>query len=110
MKVKDILTTDYVRLTHEASDDFYFKGCYQTDLLSAAIKSADSDNILITIISHLNTVALAVMIDLPCIIICEQKPVSDEMIKRANDNNIAILQTHLKSYEVIIDLYQRGLL
>jgi hypothetical protein len=110
MKIKDILTTDYVCLTHEASGDFFFKGCYQTDLLSAAIKSADTNNILITIISNLNTVALAVMIDLPGMIICEQKPVSDEMIKRANDNGIAIIHTHLKSYEVIIDLYQRGLL
>jgi hypothetical protein len=110
MKIHDILTKDYQLLTDQHTSDLSFKGCYQTDLLSAAIKSADVGNILITIISSLNTVALAMMIDLPGIIVTEDRKVSNDMIDRANQENIALISTHLKSHEVIIDLYQRGLL
>jgi len=110
MKIRDILSKDYQLLTEQHTATISYKGCYQTDLLSAAIKSADVGNLLITIISSLNTVALAMMIDLSGVIITEEKKVSKEMIERANQENIALISTHLKSHEVIIDLYQRGLL
>jgi len=87
-----------------------FQGCDATDLLSAAIKISEPKNILITIISHLNTVALAVMVDLPAIIISEGRTVTHEMIERANNEHIAILQTTRKTHEVVIDLFQRGFL
>jgi hypothetical protein len=110
MIIKDIINRDYQLLTNQETSLVEFKGCYATDLLSAAIKSSEPNNILITIISHLNTVALAVMVDLPAIIISEGRSVNPEMIERANLEHIAILQTTRKTHEVVIDLFQRGFL
>lgn len=87
-----------------------YQSCYVTDLLSAAIKSAGDHAILITLISHENTVALAMMIDLPVIIITEGRTITASMINKCNDENICLIHTHLKNHEVVIDLYQRGLL
>ena len=108
MKIKDIINQDYQLLTHPETSMLEFQGCYATDLLSAAIKSSEPNNILITIISHLNTVALALMVDLPAIIISEGRAVTREMIEKANSEQIAILQTTRKTHEVVIDLFQRG--
>jgi hypothetical protein len=110
MKIKDILTSNYRLMTDEQTLNRVFKGCYQSDLLSRVIKNAEPDDILITIINHINTIATATMVDLSCVIICEDQKPTEMMMKRANEEMIAILITPLKSYEVVIDLFQRGLI
>ncbi|MDO9629230.1 MAG: hypothetical protein Q7I99_04955 [Acholeplasmataceae bacterium] len=110
MTVSDILSSSYLLLTNQNTLSNTFEGIYQTDLLSAAIKSAKPNQGLVTLISHVNTVALAMMIDLSLIIIAENRLISKEMIDKANEEGICILQTALKSFEVVIDLYQRGFL
>ncbi len=110
MKVSDILNSSYELLTNQKTLNNTFHGVYQTDLLSAAIKSAKPNQGLITLISHVNTVALAMMIDLSLIIIAEHRNVTAEMIDKANEEGICILSTELKSFEIVIDLYQRGLI
>ncbi len=110
MMISDVLTKQYHLMTDEKTLQQSFQGCYTTDLLSQAIKSAEPSNALITIISHENTIALAMMIDLPLVIITEDKVVSPVMIQKANEENICLLRTSLKTHEVVIDLYQRGLL
>lgn len=110
MKIKDILSPNYTLLTESFSLEIEIEGCYATDLLSQAIKSADENNILITIISHQTTVGVASMINLPAIIICESRPVSLDMIEKANEHHIAILKTPMKTYEVILDLFKRGII
>ncbi len=110
MMITSMLSEHYQLMTDEKTVHQPFQGCYATDLLSQAIKSAEPSNALITIIAHENTVALAMMIDLPLVIICENKVISPMMIQKANEENICLLKTSLKTHEVVIDLYQRGLL
>lgn len=110
MLITNLLTQDYQLMTHDATLHQSFQGCYATDLLSQAIKSAEPNNALITIIAHENTIALAMMIDLPLVIVTEGKMVSSMMIQKANEENICILKTFLKTHEVVIDLYRRGCL
>ncbi len=110
MTCYDILNSQYQLLTAESTQMNLYNGIYTTDLLSAAIKSSKSGNILVTIISHGNTVATAMMIDLPIIIISESRKVDQEMIDKANESGIAIISTPLYTYEVVIDLNNRGLL
>lgn len=107
--IKDILNKDYHVLTHSSLLNTSFHGIYATDLLSQAIFAAKHKQALITIISNLNTVAVAVMMDIPCIIITSNKDVSEQMIDKANQEHITILKTTLHTHEVIIDMYERGL-
>ncbi|HAX02372.1 MAG: hypothetical protein A2Y45_03660 [Tenericutes bacterium GWC2_34_14] len=106
--VKDVLSKDYICLTNDKTLLNLFENIYVTDLLSQAIKSAERYSILITLISHETTVGVAIMLDLPAIIISEDKNVSDMMIRKCNEENICLIKTPLKSYEVVLDLYQRG--
>lgn len=110
MNIQNILSPSYQLYTQQSTKDNTFESIYQTDLLSRAIKNAQPNDILITIINHLNTVATASMLFLSCIIICEDQKPTELMIKKANEAHIALLYTPLKSHEVVIDLYQRGLL
>ncbi|MFU8793512.1 MAG: hypothetical protein ACNA7K_05745 [Acholeplasmataceae bacterium] len=108
--IKDIITSSYRLHTHDKTADQAFLSVYQTDLLSRAIKCAQPQDILITIINHINTVATASMLFLSSVIICEDQIPTETMIKKANEADIALISTSLKSHEVIIDLYKRGYL
>ncbi len=110
MIAKDILTHDYQVMSHSHTINNTFKGVYATDLLSQAIKSATEHVAFITLISHDTTVALAMMLDLPVIIITEGKKVMQSMIEKCNEENICLIQTSLKTHEVIIDFVKRGLI
>jgi len=110
MKINEILSSQYTLLTDKLTETNTYEGCYTTDLLSAAIQGALSSNILITLISNQNTIGLAMMIDLPAVIITEGKVVTQIMIQKANEEQIAILSTKLKTHEVVIDLLKRGLI
>ena len=105
---KDILTQDYICVTDDKTLMNPWENMYVTDLLSQAIKSAERNAILITLISHETTVGVAMMLDLPVIIITENKSVTTTMIAKCNEENICLIKTPLKSHEVVLDLYQRG--
>jgi hypothetical protein len=108
-KIKDIISRHYHVLTHNELLDNTYNGIYATDLLSQAIYAAKNHQALITVISNLNTIAVAMMMDLSCIIITSNKDVSTHMIEKANLEHITIISTPLHTHEVVIDLYQRGL-
>ncbi|MDL2292310.1 hypothetical protein LJC17_01760 [Acholeplasma sp. OttesenSCG-928-E16] len=109
MEIKKILNEKYSLLTSFDINNEHFNGIYQTDLLSAAIKSSKPDNALITLINSLNTIACAVMCDIKVVILSECEVVVPEIIKKADENDIVLIITKLKSYEVVLDLYNRGL-
>ncbi|MBU1093454.1 MAG: hypothetical protein KKH01_03235 [Firmicutes bacterium] len=110
MKVYDIINEDFKLMSQQDLITVEFQGCYATDLLSAAIKSSKPGNILITIISHMNTIATAMMVDLPVIIFTESRKIDQVMLDKANEVGIAIISTPLLTHEVIINLNQRGLI
>ncbi|HRY78167.1 MAG TPA: hypothetical protein P5154_05325 [Candidatus Izemoplasmatales bacterium] len=110
MLVNDILDSRYRIWTVAETGKNAFSGCYAGDLLSVVLKSAKAGNLLVTIITNINTVAVAVLADLPAILFCEGAVPSGEMIRKAEEEQIALLSTGLTSVEVILDLVRRSLL
>ena len=56
---------------------------------------------------NLNTIAVASLRDVPIIVFCENKKATEEMIIKANDSNITILETPLSAAEVVVKTYNR---
>ena len=52
--------------------------------------NADDEAVLITIQAHKNTVAVAVLKDSPAIIICNDRPVPEDMLSSAKNEGIAV--------------------
>lgn len=109
-KVKAILNHHYTLLTHEKSVSNEFQGVYATDLLSSAIKHVKQKEALITLIASPTTISLAVMLDVEVIIIVDNQDVDQKLIDRANKEDIALIKTNYLTHEVIIDLFQRGMI
>jgi len=109
-KVESLLTDQYTLLTHDKLVSNEFHGVYATDLLSSAIKHMKHKEALITLIASQTTISLAVMLDLEVIIIVDNQDVDQKLIDRANKEDIALIKTNYLTHEVIIDLFQRGMI
>lgn len=75
-------------------------GVYTGDLLSWVMSHAGSGDAWITIHTHLNIVAVALLTDVSCIIIPEGIAMEDATLRKAEEEGIAILGTGMGAYEI----------
>lgn len=76
------------------------KGAFVGDLLSLVMAHAKEADIWITVQGHINSVAVAVLVNIPAIILTQGIMANKEMIEKANEEAIAILTTSKSSFEI----------
>lgn len=91
----------------DSFDDREIEGAYTSDLLSDAMANAVEYGVLITIQAHKNTVAVGTLKDLSAIVICNNRPVPDDMIASARDEGIALFLTPENQFTVSGKLYRK---
>ena len=82
------------------------KGAYVSDLLSDVMGNSKDGDAWITLQTHLNIVAVAGLKNLAAIIIVGNRPVQDEIVQKAESENVTILVTPLTAFETAGKLYQ----
>lgn len=82
------------------------KGGYVSDLLSDVMGNSKEGDVWITLQTHLNIVAVAGLKNLSGIIVVGNRPVQDEILQKAESENITILVTPLTAFETAGKLYQ----
>jgi len=79
------------------------------DLLSVVMGKAKEQCAWITIQGHINIIAVGTLINVGCIIVSEGFKVDEDAIKKANEEEIVIMTTHLSSFEAASLLSKTGL-
>lgn len=79
-------------------------GCYIGDLLSWVMGRANEDDAWITIMSNANTVAVASLTNVSCVILAENVTLSDEIVKTAKENGINVLSSPLSAFDTALML------
>lgn len=69
------------------------ENAYTGDLLSDVIANAPDKSVLITIQAHLNAVAVASMAGAGAILVCNNRPVPEDMLEAAKREGIAVART-----------------
>ena len=110
MKIKDLLSCGMISHTTPQFLEETFQGVYASDLMSNVLRSAKSGNLFITTLANINAVAVASLCNLPAIVFCEGKTPSLEMITKAEEEEIVLLQTDQTMVEVIVSLINLGAL
>ena len=77
-------------------------GAYIGDLLSWVMGKADQGNLWITIMSNINTVAVATLVDVSCILLAEDVIPDPAVIETAAEKGVNLLSTSLSSYEAAL--------
>ena len=83
-------------------------GGYSSDLLSDAIANANEGDIWITLQTHVNIVAVAVMKDIAGIILVNGRKPDSDTLERAKKEDVPIMISEMPAFELIGRLYQIG--
>lgn len=101
MKVSELTEKLNLKLlTKKEYADREINGCYIGDLLSWVMGRAQADNVWITIMNNINIVAVASLADVACILLCENVQADENIIEKANSQDIIILSSELTAYEI----------
>ena len=105
MTISEVSAALGTELLHDNFNDTGLSGAYTSDLLSDVIANAKDGGALITIQAHKNTVAVATLVDVTAIIVCNNRPIPEDMLAAARENDIAILLTNENQFTVSGKLY-----
>lgn len=110
MKVNDIVKAlDLNILAGESGLTSDVLGAYCCDLLSWVIAHGNKKDAWITVQIHPNIIAVAVLLELSCIIIPENIEVEKITIEKADSEGIPLLQSGCNSYEICAKLKELGI-
>jgi len=110
MKVNDLLHNDAFRLlSNEDTLNNEFETAYSGDLLSWVMGNGVQGSIWLTVLTHMNIVAVASLREFKAICICEGAKIPPEVLDKANEEHIAIIETNLSIFDVSKILVEKGL-
>ena len=75
-------------------------GCYCGDLLSWVMSRAQENDVWLTVMGNVNSVGVAVLADVACIILTENATLDADALTRAQQNGVVILQTEKNTYQM----------
>jgi serine kinase of HPr protein (carbohydrate metabolism regulator) len=81
-------------------------GGYASDLLSDVIANSKAGNVWVTMQVHVNIVAVAVLKELAAIIIVQGRQPAEDALKRAREENVAIIVSDSPAFETTGRLHQ----
>ena len=90
---------DFIQISYGRNPEI--SGC---DLLSMALGKLKENQILVTVISNINTLAVAYQKKASCIVIAENIPQDNEFIITAEKYGITVFRTKLSTFEAALKL------
>jgi hypothetical protein len=93
MKISDLASMEQFTCLQAEYEDKEITSGYTSDLLSDVMGNAEEGSVLITIQAHKNTVAVASLVGIAAIIICNNRPLPGDMLAASADEGIAVFQT-----------------
>lgn len=75
-------------------------GVYCCDLLSIVMGRAKTDDAWITVMGNMNSIAVAILSDVSCIILSENIPLDKDGAEKARAQNVCVLASDLPTFEL----------
>ena len=104
MTVNELKEKLDLRVLVEDDLDREVEDCYIGDLLSWVMGRAQAGNLWITIMSNVNTVAVASLADVSAVLLAENVTLEESIVQTAELKGVNILSTPLSAYEAAVKL------
>lgn len=109
MKLNEIINACGLTVaTTKPEIDRDVSGGYASDLLSDVMANARDGYIWVTMQTHVNIVAVAVLKNLSGIIIVNGRTPDEQTLAKAEEEGIPLMVTSLTSFEIVGRLYRLG--
>ena len=109
MKIKALLPLiEAENVTPAADLEKEIKCGYTCDLLSWVMKNGDEGMAWVTVQTHMNVIAVAVLAEMACVILPESIDMEADVLKKAEEENLCVLKSPLSSYEICGRMHAAG--
>lgn len=105
MRISELSSGFGFECLQDSYEDTDLQDGYSSDLLSDVMAKAAEDSVLITIQAHKNTVAVASLVGIRAIVLCNARPILDDMVEVAKTEGIALFRTDRNQFQVAGLLY-----
>lgn len=102
MTVKELIEKLDLNILVEDDLDREVKDCYIGDLLSWVMGRAPADSAWLTVMGNINSIAVATLADVSCIILVENAALDDNARQKAEMHGVNILTTEDNSYKLAV--------
>jgi hexokinase len=93
-----------------AQNEIDLSGCYIGDLLSNVMGNAKIGQLWLTVMTNINVIAVAHLLELSGIVLLEGNQVEDDVLLRATTEKIPVFVTKDPAYKAAIRLHKSGLI
>lgn len=110
MTIRELVErTGWKAVTAEGDFDREASGVYCGDLLSWVMGKGQPDQVWITVQSHMNVIAVAVLREFSCVILAEGAVFPEEAITRAVSEDLVLIESDLPVFETAKKLIELGI-
>ncbi len=110
MKVSDLASLIEARkLTTEVTEDREILCGYVCDLLSWVMAHGEEGMAWVTVQTHLNVIAVAALAEMACVVLPEGITMEQEVLDKANAEEMCVLSSPLTAYEICGRLAGQGI-
>ena len=104
MTVKELIAKTGFQVIHEAeaAAELVVEKAYCCDLLSVAMSRVPEGAAWVTVMSNLNTLAVASLTEAACVIIAEGAAIDESVAKKAKEQEITLLSTELPVFDAAL--------
>lgn len=78
--------------------------CYVGDLLSWVMGRATADSVWVTIMTNINTVAVATLVDVSMVIIAENAEIAPDVVEKAREKGVNLYTSPRSAYELCAEI------
>lgn len=104
MTVQNLIEKLNLKTLVEGELDREVTDCYIGDLLSWVMGRAPADSAWLTVMGNINSIAVATLADVSCIILVENAALDNEAKNKAELHDVTILQSEENSYQLAVKI------
>lgn len=106
MTVKELIDNNIFELVNDGGNgNTVITKPFACDLLSFAMSKASADCAWFTVMGNMNTIAVSVLADCACIILCESAELDEPGMTKATQQNVTVFKTNEPIFEAALKLY-----
>ena len=108
MKLQTVLELPECRVLVKGDPEREISKVFCCDLLSIAMGKAPAGSVWVTVMGNKNTLAVATLADVACIVLAEGVGMDEGTLEKADEEGIAILSTELPVFDIGLEIYEAG--
>ena len=108
MTIKELIDSGLFKTINVGDDtDCNISGLFCCDLLSIAMSKAPEDSVWVTVMGNINTLAVAALGDVGCIVLAEGISLDDAARAKAVQQHITVLSTDMPIFDAALKVHER---